>query len=75
MISKNEAQFKFFVISWKSQASFYRHSNLHIPSTWKVLTLQLVENDVECMFEYILNRKLFGHKICPTNRYSYGKKL
>ena len=52
-----------FVISWKSQPSFHRYSNFYIPSTWIILTLQLVVNDEECIFDYILNRKSFGHKL------------
>ena len=46
-----EAQFKLFPISWKS----------HIPSTLKVLTFFIIfANNVECILEYILNRKSFG---------------
>ena len=41
----------------------------------KALTFQLLlANDVERIFEYILNRNSYGHATWPTNRYSNGKK-
>ena len=59
-----------FFISWKSQALFWRYSNFHILSTLKLLAFWLVSaNNVECIFEYILNRESFGHETWPANRY------
>ena len=41
----------------------------------KALTFRLLlANDVERIFEYILNRNSYGHATWPTNRYSHGKK-
>ena len=42
----------------------------------KALTFRLLlANDVERIFEYILNRNSYGHATWPTNRYSHGKNI
>ena len=59
-----------------NRAAHHRYPSFHIISTLKVLTFWFVlANDVECIFEYILNRKSFGRetgKIFNKNFTSFG---